>query len=109
MNSEEVGEDELASAFNDMGYTYIDSGENYKTYMKSSSVYIEVGLNAQNYWYVAYYDPALLVKQYSSPREVRTYAPKQDTSRLTSEVAIDKSSVKRKLLKCEKAFSVKRK
>ena len=106
LNSEEVGEDELSSAFNEMGYTYVGSGDGFKKYKKSANVYIEVGLNSQNYWYVAYYDPAQFTRKYTA-REIRTFAPKREVSKRSSEASFDRSSLMDKLRKCEDAVSVK--
>lgn len=102
LNSEEVGEDELSSTFNELGYTFVGSGDGYSTYKKSSDVYVEVGLNNQNYWYVAYYNPATLARQYARTRSVRAMAPKRELKS-----SYDHSSLMNKLRSCDKAFSEK--
>lgn len=107
LNSEEVGEDELSSTFNEMGYTYVGSGDGFTTYKKSSDVYVEVGLNSHNFWYVAYYNPAMFARQYSSLRKPRDFALKHDISKKTSKRIYDRSYMLNKLQKCEKAISVK--
>lgn len=100
LNPENVGEDELSSAFNDMGYTFVGSGDGYATYKKSSTVYIEVGLNSQNYWYVAYYNPATLARQKSPAKSVRAMAHKRKIKN-----SYDRSALMNKLRSCEKAIS----
>ena len=100
LNSEEVGEDELSSAFNELGYTYVGSGDGYSTYKKNPDVYLEVGLNEQNYWYVAYYNPAMLARQYSPARSIRAMIPKREFKN-----SYDRRSIMNKLRSCDKAIS----
>ena len=99
LNSEDVGEDELSSAFNEMGYTFVGSGDGYSTYKKSSDVYIEVGLNSQNYWYVAYYNPAMFASQYAPAQSVRAMASKREVKN-----SYDRGSMMNRLRSCEKAI-----
>lgn len=107
LNPENVGEDELSSAFNEMGYTFVGSGDGFTTYKKSLDVYVEVGLNSQNYWYVAYYNPTMFARKYSSLKTPRDFAPKHEISMKTSKETYDRSVVLEKLHKSEKAISVK--
>ena len=107
LNSEEVGEDELSSAFNEMGYTFVGSGDGYSTYKKNSTVYIEVGLNSQNYWYVAYYNPAQFARQYASSKAIRTFAPKKSVLKQTKNSSFDRSILIDKLQSYGDMMSVK--
>ena len=99
LNSEDVGEDELSSAFNEMGYTFVGSGEGFSTYKKSSDVYIEVGLNSQKYWYVAYYNPAMFARQHAPAQSVRAMAQKREVKN-----SYDRGSMMNRLRSCEKAI-----
>ena len=107
LNSEEVGDDDLFSAFNEMGYTFVGSGDGYSTYKKSSTVYIQVGLNSQNYWYVAYYNPAQYARKHTPSKAIRTFASKRSVSRQTRRISFDRSILIDKLHSYDDVMSVK--
>lgn len=55
-DSQNVGEDELLKAFNEMGYKFVESGDGYSIYRTGDGkTELMMGLNDNNYWYVMYY------------------------------------------------------
>ena len=100
-DSEKVGEDDLYRAFDEMGYSFVMSGDGYSYYKtKDNKSYVYVSMNNQNYWFVRYSDasstsaPSRVMKQ-----DLPTVAPKQQNG-MTSK-KIEKANVVKALRQCE--------
>lgn len=108
LDSQIVGEDEIYKAFEDFGYTYFNSGDNFTTYKKDSKTYIEVGLNINNFWYVFYYDPnAPEFSQQMQFNRANTLAPSWLNNKNNKVNTFDFNSLKVSLRICENAISNK--
>lgn len=104
-DSNSVGEDEITSAFNELGYNFVKSLNEDLVYSKGNDTYIYFGLNGTNDWYVQYVNryhtaaaPFRLnnesVRTRNSEKRATTYVKK-----------LDKNYVSDQLMICEKAIS----
>lgn len=104
-DSNSVGEDEITSAFNELGYEFVKSFNEDQIYSKGNDTYIQFGLNGTNDWYVIYvnrYHTAAAPFRFNNEK-VRT---RNIGKRATTYVKkLDKNFVRDQLMICEEAIS----
>lgn len=105
-DSEKIGEDDLYRAFDEMGYSFVMSGEGYSYYKtKDNKSYVYVSVNNQNYWFVRYFDASSTsASSRVMKQEPSTVAPQQQTSVKSKNYG--KTSVVKTLRQCENTMKL---
>lgn len=99
-DAEKIGEDELAKAFTEMGYIFLESGDGYSAYItKDFNSYVVLQLNSENYWVVNYYSTSSSTRSHSTKKSFPRFAPKHQN--VMSTKSYDKSFVVNNLRQCE--------
>lgn len=99
-DAEKIGEDELAKAFTEMGYTFYTSGDGYSAYLtKDNNSFVLLQLNSQNYWVVDYFRASASARSHITRKSFLRFAPKRQNG--ISADSYDKSCVVRNLRQCE--------
>lgn len=100
LDAEKIGEDELAKAFTEMGYIFLESGDGYSAYItKDFNSYVVLQLNSENYWVVNYYSTSASTRSHITKKSFPRFAPKHQN--VMSTKSYDKSYVVNNLRQCE--------